>query len=259
MRPFDHWFYLRFLLPAYPALFVLLAAAIRWIASKLPVEARVPAAALICAAMIPFGVKVAQRCRHLQVGGVRTAPRARRERSSRHARRQDAIVLSVQHSGSVRYYANRITLRYDWLKPTISSIPPLRDARRQGFRPTSSSTTGKRRSFAHASRAGNRPGRLDWPRRARDRQPKCEFTSCRTEVLPGAMKKGVLVFLLYCGLTVALTYPLILQMGSVLPNDAGDPALNTWILWWNTQAVPFSTDVVERASVLSGARRDELF
>ena len=30
-------------------------------------------------------------------------------------------------------------------------------------------------------------------------------------------------------------------MGSVLPNDAGDPALNTWILWWNTQTMPFST------------------
>jgi hypothetical protein len=55
------------------------------------------------------------------------------------------------------------------------------------------------------------------------------------------MRKGVLVFLLYCGITAALTYPLISQMGSVLPNDAGDPALNTWILWWNTQAMPFST------------------
>ena len=56
------------------------------------------------------------------------------------------------------------------------------------------------------------------------------------------MKKGILVFLLYCGITAALTYPFIFQMGSVLPNDAGDPALNTWILWWNTQAVPFSTE-----------------
>ena len=54
------------------------------------------------------------------------------------------------------------------------------------------------------------------------------------------MKKGALVFLVYCGIAVALTYPLILQMGSVLPNDAGDPALNTWILWWNTQTIPLS-------------------
>ena len=55
------------------------------------------------------------------------------------------------------------------------------------------------------------------------------------------MKKGALVFLIYCGITVLLTYPLILKMASVLPNDAGDPALNTWILWWNTQRMPFST------------------
>jgi hypothetical protein len=54
------------------------------------------------------------------------------------------------------------------------------------------------------------------------------------------MKKGLLAFLIYCGLTVALTYPLILNPGSVLPHDAGDPALNTWILWWNTKAVPLS-------------------
>jgi hypothetical protein len=56
------------------------------------------------------------------------------------------------------------------------------------------------------------------------------------------MKKAALVFLIYCGVTIALTYPLILQMGSVLPNDAGDPALNTWILWWNTQTMPLSTE-----------------
>jgi hypothetical protein len=55
------------------------------------------------------------------------------------------------------------------------------------------------------------------------------------------MKKGALVFLIYAAITIALTYPLILRMGSVLPNDAGDPGLNTWILWWNTQTVPFST------------------
>ncbi len=54
------------------------------------------------------------------------------------------------------------------------------------------------------------------------------------------MKRSVLAFLLYTALAIALTYPLILQMGSVLPNDAGDPALNTWILWWNTQAVPLT-------------------
>ncbi|MEO5741237.1 MAG: hypothetical protein ABIS29_11635 [Vicinamibacterales bacterium] len=112
---FDHWFYLRFLLPAYPALFVLLAAAIRWAASRLPAEARVPAAALVCAAMIPFGVNAGRREGIFNVAIYEGRHvRAAREIASRTS--ADAVVLAVQHSGSVRYYANRITLRYDWLE-----------------------------------------------------------------------------------------------------------------------------------------------
>ena len=111
---FDHWFYLRFLLPAYPALFVLFASSIRWFALRLPVEGRVPAASTVCVAMMLFGVSggrhegilnaAAYEGRHIRAAGEigsRTPP--------------DAIVLAVQHSGSVRYYADRITLRYDWL------------------------------------------------------------------------------------------------------------------------------------------------
>jgi hypothetical protein len=111
---FDHWFYLRFLLPAYPALFVLLVAALRWLALRLPAEARVPAAALVCVAIIPFGVNVVKE------GLLNVATfegrhvRAAQEVASRTP--PDAIVLAVQHSGSVRYYADRITLRYDWLQ-----------------------------------------------------------------------------------------------------------------------------------------------
>ena len=47
-------------------------------------------------------------------------------------------------------------------------------------------------------------------------------------------------FLSYCGLTLVLTYPLARRLGSALPGDPGDPVLNTWILWWNTQALPLS-------------------
>ena len=105
---FDHWFYLRFLLPAYPALFVLMAASIRYLCAKLPVEARVPVAVCVCAAVIPYGIKVgsdvsiftlaAYERRHVRAAEAvltRTPP--------------TAVVLAVQHSGSVRYYANRIT------------------------------------------------------------------------------------------------------------------------------------------------------
>ena len=55
------------------------------------------------------------------------------------------------------------------------------------------------------------------------------------------MKRTGLIFLAYVVITVALTYPLVLHFGSVLPHDPGDPALNTWILWWNTQRMPFTS------------------
>ncbi|HXT69001.1 MAG TPA: discoidin domain-containing protein [Vicinamibacterales bacterium] len=37
----------------------------------------------------------------------------------------------------------------------------------------------------------------------------------------------------YLLLTIALTWPLVTALGSAVPNDLGDPVLNTWILWWN--------------------------
>ncbi|MEX1129095.1 MAG: hypothetical protein WEB50_11060 [Vicinamibacterales bacterium] len=41
-------------------------------------------------------------------------------------------------------------------------------------------------------------------------------------------------------LTIAWTWPLVTRLSSRIPHDVGDPLLNTWILWWNTQAVPFT-------------------
>ncbi len=55
------------------------------------------------------------------------------------------------------------------------------------------------------------------------------------------MRRAWMACLAYSIVTLALTHPLILKLGSVLPHDAGDPALNTWILWWNAQAVPYTS------------------
>jgi hypothetical protein len=51
----------------------------------------------------------------------------------------------------------------------------------------------------------------------------------------------VWVFGLYLVFAIALTYPLALRLGSVVPSDRGDPLLNTWILWWNATNVPFTS------------------
>ena len=53
-----------------------------------------------------------------------------------------------------------------------------------------------------------------------------------TAIRPAAALYAVCA-LLYC-------WPLLLSFGSHLPSDTGDPGLNTWILWWNSQAVPLT-------------------
>jgi hypothetical protein len=44
----------------------------------------------------------------------------------------------------------------------------------------------------------------------------------------------------YVLLTAALTWPLIVHPGSLVPNDLGDPLLNTWILAWNARTAPLT-------------------
>ncbi|MEO7271598.1 MAG: hypothetical protein ABI211_06285, partial [Vicinamibacterales bacterium] len=41
-------------------------------------------------------------------------------------------------------------------------------------------------------------------------------------------------------LAVLWTWPLAAHLSTRVPHDLGDPLLNTWILWWNAHAVPFT-------------------
>jgi len=54
------------------------------------------------------------------------------------------------------------------------------------------------------------------------------------------LRPWMLASALYTGLTVALTWPLLIQLNTTLASDLGDPLLNMWILWWNAHAVPFT-------------------
>jgi hypothetical protein len=56
----------------------------------------------------------------------------------------------------------------------------------------------------------------------------------------GDVASLAIALLLYTALTLWHTWPLALHMGDRLPHDAGDPALNAWILWWNATTRPLS-------------------
>jgi hypothetical protein len=50
------------------------------------------------------------------------------------------------------------------------------------------------------------------------------------------------ILALFAALSVAWTWPLVTRLGSRVAFDPGDPLLNTWILWWNAQAIPFTEE-----------------
>ena len=108
--PFDNWTYLRFFLPGIALLFVLASGVILTLARRVPSLSRW-ALAILC-----FGVMA---WRWDSAGMRPPAPNDRRfavvGEFVRHELPQNAIVLSMQHSGSVRYYSDRLTLRWDLL------------------------------------------------------------------------------------------------------------------------------------------------
>jgi hypothetical protein len=50
-----------------------------------------------------------------------------------------------------------------------------------------------------------------------------------------------IAFVAYSALAIALTFPLVLHLSSVVPHDTGDPMLITAILWWNAHALPLTS------------------
>ena len=114
--PFDAWWYLRFLLPIWPLMMVLTAAAIVAVAERLTRAAASVVLVSAALALAIYGVRVAAQRYAFDI--------ARAERRyidvarfvDSHTDRR-AVVLAVQHSGTIRLYAGRLTLRFDQLDP----------------------------------------------------------------------------------------------------------------------------------------------
>jgi hypothetical protein len=113
--PFDVWVYLRFLLPAFPALFVLAVIGAVSLLTRMVGAPRVAAIGLLLAIPL-FALRVTQvRAEHIlasRVSGVvflSAADYVRMELP------ENAVILTVLHSGAIRHYANRLTMRWDLL------------------------------------------------------------------------------------------------------------------------------------------------
>ena len=130
--PFDQWWYLRFLLPLFPILFLFLGIALSglWRATvRSPAAVTMVTVILLTAYRWSFahghgvlGIGYDEQ-RYVAVGQYidRALP-------------ANAVLLSMQHSGSIRYYSGRPTIRYDLF--TAARFPSVvNDLPRYGYRP----------------------------------------------------------------------------------------------------------------------------
>ena len=112
--PYPDWTFLRFLMPAVPVLLVAAAASFGMLA---PSSRRTRQVAFGVVALV-LGVSGVWQGR----GAFRIqAVEARYPAAARFAAAlpDNAVFLCNQHSGSLRYYANRLTLRFEWLDPDM--------------------------------------------------------------------------------------------------------------------------------------------
>ena len=111
--PFDNWTFLRFLLPGISLLLLLCGLAVSSLGERLP--SFLPRF-LVAACFVVF---LAWRWDTTGLKPIR--PHDRRSAVIGEYVRDhlppNAIVLSIFHSGSIRYYSARLTLRWDWLPP----------------------------------------------------------------------------------------------------------------------------------------------
>jgi hypothetical protein len=113
--PFDDWAFLRFLLPTWPLILLGLAALLT---RRALLRRRVYAAALIVVviALGMNGVRVARdrSAFDLREGEAKYVSVAR---LTRQETGRSAVVLAMQHSGSLRYYGGLLTLQWNWVPP----------------------------------------------------------------------------------------------------------------------------------------------
>lgn len=130
--PIDVWWTLRLILPAYPALFVVMSVAVLRLAALLPLRPRAIAPVMLAVLVLLHPLAFVRRANVLDsVGEKRFAVIGRYLADTLPPR---AAIISVLHSGSATYYSGRLTLRYDMIVPgQLETV--IRGLRQRGYAP----------------------------------------------------------------------------------------------------------------------------
>ncbi len=164
-RPFgrEEWTYLRFLLPAYPALLTLMVVALAdGMRRVVRDRARANAAAMVvCAVLAAWQLR-----QSIGLGVFHARAIERRYVDVGHYVRAmtppNAICIARLHAGSLRYYGDRVTLYYDWLQPGWLDAA-VRELANRGYHPLIVVERDEEPGFRERFADRNVLGRLDWP------------------------------------------------------------------------------------------------
>jgi Dolichyl-phosphate-mannose-protein mannosyltransferase len=129
----QEWFYTRFLLPAIALMLFFAAASSLWALRRLPAALRLPISALLLLALL---WTLAQSARSRDVFAVHRQE-SKYPAAGAFVREHlppTAFILAAQHSGSIRYYAERPTLRWDLLDAAHLD-QALASLRAEGYEP----------------------------------------------------------------------------------------------------------------------------
>jgi hypothetical protein len=158
---FDTWPFLRFLLPAFPLLFVLASAVVVRGVERLPVTLRSAAVILLCV-LLPIWYVV--KADSLHVFDIQRAEHRYPAVGEEIGRTfpANAIVLSQIQSGSVRLYGGRMTARWDFIEAARfdDTVDVLR---RSGYEPYLLLEEWEMPLFRNYVRGASQYADLDWP------------------------------------------------------------------------------------------------
>jgi hypothetical protein len=158
--PFDDWWFLRFLLPAFPASFALMSVALVRLGGRLPGPVRWMAPVLV------VGFAVSQSVRFGWANSAYySVPEWRFAAVGQHiaARLPErAIFVANLHSGSARYYSGRMTIQYDNV-PAERLDALLAHVERAGYSVFILVDDAEAPDFIASFSGRSAVGALDWP------------------------------------------------------------------------------------------------
>jgi hypothetical protein len=160
---FEQWHYLRFLMPTLPVALAGVAVVLVLVVERLPPAARATTMVVLVALIAGWSGRVARTEKAFDLADIEDRYRVTGE-AVRRSTPASAVVLCLQQSGSLRFYGERDTVRWDlldaaWLDPAVAwlaqrghpvfivSEQPEDEAFRRRFAPAASL------------------GALDWPPR----------------------------------------------------------------------------------------------